>query len=233
MEIEQKSLRVQFQDFLKDLSLNLSENTSDVTIVCGDQRKIAAHKVILSSFSPLLRSILLDVPEGETMLWIEGVNYQDMELLLNFLYTGEGILSQTQVYDVLKVAHTLNIDKFYLDPNDEEVNNETSMNTKEIFEVNTGEVFVSDTTPQQSPFENVGPENNVEEVFYCTTSDQNQSHLENSQHPITNIHTINNTTIQATTLTTIKTTTYYTTTQPSHHYHYHLLISRLLSFSAC
>ena len=60
-----------------------------------------------------------------------------------------------------------------------------------------------------------------------------EHHTTQTNIPSQTSMTINNTTIQATTLTTIKTTTHYTTTQPSHHYHYHLLISRLLSFSAC
>ena len=84
MEYYEQAVSYQFQDFLKDLSISL--------------------RFIRCTFSPLLRSILLYMPESDIIVQVEGVNYKEMELLLKFLYTGEGILSQTQNNDVLKVA---------------------------------------------------------------------------------------------------------------------------------
>ena len=118
MEISERVSRYQFKDFIRDLSITLNKNNcSDVTLVCDDQSRISANKVILSSFSPLLKNILLDIPDGETIVRIEGVHYQEVELLLKFLYTGEGILSQKQLNDVLHVAKELGINKFELMPN--------------------------------------------------------------------------------------------------------------------
>ena len=82
---------------------------ADVTLVSGDQIKLSAHKLVLSSCSPVLKQILLDNPHPQPLLYMRGINHQDMESLLKFMYLGEVSIFQDRIDDFLEVARELQV----------------------------------------------------------------------------------------------------------------------------
>ena len=66
----------------------------DVTLLCGDGRSYPAHKVILSSHSQTLSSILAQFPASQFCLYLAGLDSRHLASLLTFIYCGEVSLSQ-------------------------------------------------------------------------------------------------------------------------------------------
>ena len=60
----------------------------DVTLAC-DGKQIHAHKIILSSSSPILKNILKQIPNPNPTIFLEGVRYKDLQNLLRYIYQGE------------------------------------------------------------------------------------------------------------------------------------------------
>ena len=75
-------------------SLRDSSQFSDVTLLCSDGRSYPAHKVILSSHSQTLSSILAQFPASQFCLYLAGLDSRHLASLLTFIYCGEVSLSQ-------------------------------------------------------------------------------------------------------------------------------------------
>ena len=56
-----------------------------------------AHKVVLSACSPFFKSILKRNPHQHPLLYLKGVNSQDLGSLLNFMYQGQVNVAQVGV----------------------------------------------------------------------------------------------------------------------------------------
>ena len=98
-------------DFLKTTvkDLQSDDEFTDVTLVCDDKRKFEAHKVILSSCSPVFRNILQGTRNQNMVIFLRGIDYADMESILQFLYQGEVTLQEERVNDFLMSAKDLEI----------------------------------------------------------------------------------------------------------------------------
>ena len=62
---------------------------TDVTLVCDEDKQVKAHKVILSSSSKLFRRILLRNPHQHPLIYLKGVDYENLQLILQFIYLGQ------------------------------------------------------------------------------------------------------------------------------------------------
>ena len=82
-----------------------SNNFTDVTLVCDDKRQLKAHKVVLSACSPVLQRIVND----GSVLFVTGVEYEVMESILDFMYTGVLNCSHEKKNEFLNVAKNLQI----------------------------------------------------------------------------------------------------------------------------
>ena len=82
--------------------LRLTECFSDVTLVCGDDR-IQAHKLVLIGNSPVFKSMLLQ-SKGDTVVYLRGVTKSEMDWALEFMYSGETQLPQSQLEKFLTLA---------------------------------------------------------------------------------------------------------------------------------
>ena len=69
--------------------LHGDEMFSDVTLACGDGKQIKAHRVILSSCSSFFKEVLIQNPHQHPLLYLKGVDIEDMKYLIKFIYTGE------------------------------------------------------------------------------------------------------------------------------------------------
>ena len=83
---------------------------TDVTLSCHDNMKLQAHKVILSSSSPVLEQILLDNPHQHPVIYFRTVNYACLQALIQFMYLGQAEVAQTELEDFMKLAKELEVD---------------------------------------------------------------------------------------------------------------------------
>ena len=79
-----------------------------VDFFCG-ARQIQAHKLILSACSPFFRSILKQNPQQHPLLYIKGVEFADLQAVLNFMYHGEVNVAQEELNSFLSVAEDLKV----------------------------------------------------------------------------------------------------------------------------
>ena len=77
-----------YNDHLKELMHNLmqSNESTDVTLVCEDKTKFNAHKFVLNACSPFFQSIIKDLPQKETVIYLRGVQAQEMKPIMQFYH---------------------------------------------------------------------------------------------------------------------------------------------------
>ena len=86
-----------------------SEELTDVTLVCDDKIQFNAHKIILSGCSSVFKSIMKDLPHGSSVIYLRGIQHQEMESILEFIYLGVATFSKERMNEFLRVAHNLEI----------------------------------------------------------------------------------------------------------------------------
>ena len=104
---------LRWNDFEKNISVAFRElredkDFFDVTLACGDEQ-LQAHKVILSACSPFFRTMLKRNPHTHPLLYLRGVEYSDLQAVLDFMYHGEVNLAQEELNSFLAVAEELKI----------------------------------------------------------------------------------------------------------------------------
>ena len=83
---------------------------TDVTLVCRDYEHIQAHKVILSSCSPFFKHILVNSPHKNPLLFLNGVTSDDLQSLLQFMYSGEAQVKDENLPQFLFTANEFKIE---------------------------------------------------------------------------------------------------------------------------
>jgi len=81
----------------------------DVTLACGGNKQIKAHKVILGACSSFFRGILKQNPHQHPLLYMKGVKYEEMLSVLDFMYHGEVNIAQEDLSSFLNVAKELEV----------------------------------------------------------------------------------------------------------------------------
>ena len=102
-----------FQDLME------SQRFSDVTLVSDDQYKYEAHKFILSACSSVFQALLVNNPQNP-FIYLRGMNHQEVESILQFIYLGEATFSPNRVDNFLEAAKDLNIKEIGPNAIDEE-----------------------------------------------------------------------------------------------------------------
>ena len=87
-----------------------TENSfSDVTLVSDDQIPFQAHKFVLSIFTPVLKTILLNNIHSHPLIFLRGVMQQDLKSILQLMYLGLANVSQDNISKVLAFTKDLQI----------------------------------------------------------------------------------------------------------------------------
>ena len=94
-------------EMLQDMIRN--EKFTDVTLVCDDEIQFKAHKVILSTCSEFFQRIICDIPQQESVIYLKGIQHQDMESILEFMYLGKTKFHESRMDEFLEVAKYLDI----------------------------------------------------------------------------------------------------------------------------
>lgn len=70
----------------------------DVTLACKDGKTIRAHRVILSACSGYFDSVLTaDTTEKDTLVIMQDFDFQDVYLLVRFMYYGEITVDEVRI----------------------------------------------------------------------------------------------------------------------------------------
>jgi len=84
-------------------------NFCDVTLACDDGEQIQANKVVLSSCSPVFKSLLRSHPHPHPLLVMRGYTSQYLKQLIDFMYFGEVDVAQQDFNEFLKGAKDLEV----------------------------------------------------------------------------------------------------------------------------
>lgn len=85
----------------------------DCTIVVDDQVQFKAHRVVLAANSPYFQAILQDVPMDHCSILFPGVKEFEMRALLEYMYTGEVNVTESQIPRIIKIAKQLEVKGLY------------------------------------------------------------------------------------------------------------------------
>ena len=81
----------------------------DVTLVCEDNHQIFGHKVVLAASSQLLKAMLKGSPHKHPLLYFWGIKARDLASMVDFIYTGQVQLYQSDLPDFLNLAELLKV----------------------------------------------------------------------------------------------------------------------------
>merc|ERR1712204_32172 len=100
-----------FQNSTKDAFMLLKQDTDflDVTLACEDGKQVKAHKVVLISFSSVFQNILKNNSHSHPLLYLTGVEEQDVLNILDFIYLGEAKIVQDDLKRFMDIAEKFKI----------------------------------------------------------------------------------------------------------------------------
>ena len=100
-----------FQNNITSSFANLKSDTdfSDVTLVCEDGQQLEAHKAILATSSPFFDNLLKKNKHPHPLIFMRGVNYDDLAAIIDFLYVGEANVYQEHLENFLSFAEDLQL----------------------------------------------------------------------------------------------------------------------------
>ena len=100
-----------YPDHLTDMlhKLMVSKELTDITLVCDDKKQFKAHKIVLSACSPVFKDIINGLPQNSSVIYLRGIEHQEIESILEFMYLGVATFYQDRINEFLNVAKNLEI----------------------------------------------------------------------------------------------------------------------------
>ena len=97
---EQYSLTWDFySDHLREMlhKMMQSESLADVTLVTDDQKQFKVHQFVLNACSPVLKSIIENFTDSKPVIYLRGIQQQEIESILKFMYLGETTCNKDRI----------------------------------------------------------------------------------------------------------------------------------------
>ena len=85
-----------------------AEEFLDVTLACDDEM-LSAHKVVLSANSPFFRKIILKTNQPHPFIYLKGVKFEDLKIIMNFIYNSEAYIAAKDINRFMETAQELEI----------------------------------------------------------------------------------------------------------------------------
>lgn len=89
------------------------ESYVDCTIYVDDHVQFKAHRVVLAANSPYFQTILQGVPMDHCTILFPEVQAFEMRALLEYMYTGEVHVTESQIPRIMKIARDLELRGLY------------------------------------------------------------------------------------------------------------------------
>ena len=107
-------LCLQWNDFHENAKaafgiLRYDKNFTDVTLACEDGEQVEAHKVILASSSPFFQKLLERNKHPHPLVYMKGLNSENLLAIIDFLYCGEANVNQENLDSFLALAEELQL----------------------------------------------------------------------------------------------------------------------------
>ena len=103
-------------------SLRHDDNLNDVSLVSDDNVQIFAHKVVLSSCSGYFKDIFIKNRQPHPFLCLIGVNSQEVNNVLDYIYKGEVLIGQDKLDKFLEVAKKFQLEGLRLRHSETKIN---------------------------------------------------------------------------------------------------------------
>ena len=112
--MDQEKFGVSWPNYLDHLrsmmkGLMMNDEFSDVTLVTEDKKHINANIFILSTCSLVFRDIFLKNRNSNPIIYLRGVQYSELEPMIQFIYLGEASFYEERMDEFLAVAKSLQI----------------------------------------------------------------------------------------------------------------------------
>ena len=112
-----EKLCLQWNDFKENITSAFSHlredgEFADVTLACEDGQQIEAHKVVLISSTPFFRNLLSKNNHPHPLIYMRGVEFEQLSTLVDFLYLGEANVLQEKIESFLTIATELKLKGF-------------------------------------------------------------------------------------------------------------------------
>ena len=107
-------LFLQWSDFKDDLAgafgiLREDNDFADVTLACEGGRQFEVHKVVLASSSAFFQNILRKNKHAHPLIYMRGLNPDDLAAILDFLYFGTTSVFRENLDSFLSIAEELQL----------------------------------------------------------------------------------------------------------------------------
>merc|ERR1712129_75877 len=114
MNSSDEKLCLKWNDFQENVTSAFGERRkdiefADVTLACEDGNQVEAHKVILASASPFFLDLLRRNKNPHPLIYMRGMNSEDLMAIVDFLYYGEANVYQESLDSFLAVAEELRL----------------------------------------------------------------------------------------------------------------------------
>ena len=90
-------------------SFQNSKDFTDVTLATNDGHQVGAHKIILTALSPVFRNMLQDNQHVQPIIFLRGVNQEQLSAILDFMYQGEAKIDKSNLDEFIKLAEELKL----------------------------------------------------------------------------------------------------------------------------
>ena len=90
--------------------LRKADDFYDVTLVSDDKQQVSAHKIVLASSSEYFQEILKSNKHSHPMLCLNGVNSQELNFILDYMYNGEVQIFQECLDGFLEIAQRFQVE---------------------------------------------------------------------------------------------------------------------------
>ena len=106
---------LKWNDFENNISKTFSQlrgetELFDVTLVGQDQKKVSAHRLVLSACSDFFKNIFYSNSHSHPLLYLDGVDSSEVNLMLDYIYHGEVQIHEEQLDRFLEVAKKLKLE---------------------------------------------------------------------------------------------------------------------------
>ena len=81
----------------------------DVTLVSEDDMTVPAHKLILASSSDFFKKKLLRDYQSRPVLILDGVYYEELAAIKDFIYTGSADVDKDRLQEFLRVGRKFKV----------------------------------------------------------------------------------------------------------------------------
>ena len=137
-------------------SLREDKDFADVTLVSEDGKQMEVHKVVLACSSQVFKTILKTNKHTHPLVYMRGVNSEDLFAILDFLYCGKTKVHQENLDSFLAIAEELELkglvgkskggEERYLEPSEFLVPNSAAQNQEASLSKSSATLSPPDTS---------------------------------------------------------------------------------------